>query len=278
MQTVRGVGIGLRRALAEALFTSDAPEVRWVEIHPENYVSRGGYFRTMLERAAERWPIVTHGLTLGVGAVEPPEAGYTRPLRALLHELQVPWHSEHLCFSGTDGVMLHDLLPLPFDEQAIDTACARIRELRDSLELPVAIENISFYAHLGTPRMSELQFLLEVLERSDAKLLLDVNNVYVNAKNHGFDPRKYISSIPRERVVQIHVAGHFTRPDGLVIDTHGDAVRQEVYDLLEHTLRHAGEVPVLLERDQNIPSWEQLHAELRRLDEIYQRATGVSWA
>jgi uncharacterized protein len=133
MQTVRGVGIGLRRALAEALFASDAPEVRWLEIHPENYVSRGGYFRTMLERAAERWPLVTHGLTLGVGAVEPPEAGYTRPLRALLHELHVPWHSEHLCFSGTDGVMLHDLLPLPWGDRRAILPPGPIRKFGDTI-------------------------------------------------------------------------------------------------------------------------------------------------
>jgi uncharacterized protein (UPF0276 family) len=279
MQTsrVRGVGIGLRRALAEELFANDAPEIRWLEIHPENYVTRGGYFRSMLERARARWPIVTHGLTLGVGAVEPAEASYTRPLRQLLEDLQVPWHSEHLCFSGTDGVMLHDLLPVPFDQPSIETACARIAELRDTLQLPIAIENISYYTTLGQPQMPELDFLLEVLDRSDAKLLLDVNNVFVNSRNHAFDAYEYIERIPAERVVQIHVAGHLTRHDGLIIDTHGEAVRPEVYDLLEHTLRHTGEVPVLLERDQNIPCFAQVHAEVQRLDELYRRATGASW-
>jgi uncharacterized protein (UPF0276 family) len=194
-------------------------------------------------------------------------------LRAFLHAHAIPWPSEHLCFSGADGARLHDLLPLPFTRDAVRTTVARVREARDRLELPIAIENISYYADAGEREMSELEFLLEVLEGADAKLLLDVNNVFVNSRNHGFEPRAYIDRIPVERVVQIHVAGHHVREDALIIDTHGEAVRDEVYDLLEHTLRRVGEVPVLLERDQNFPPFEELCAEVRRLDAIYRRAT-----
>ena len=273
---VHGIGIGYRFAMAESTLASQVEEIRWLEVHPENYVERGGRFRQALDRARERWPFVTHGLTMGFGAVEPAEDSYVKPLKAFLHDLKVPWHSEHLCFSGADGVMLHDLLPLPFTREAVATAVQRIREARDRLELPIAIENISYYAEAGQSEMSELEFLLEVLERADCKLLLDVNNVYVNSRNHRFDPQRYIDRMPKERVVQIHVAGHHVRKDDLIIDTHGEPVRDEVYDLLEYTLRRVGRVPVLLERDQNFPPFAELVAEVKRLDAIYRRATEVA--
>jgi len=272
-RTARGVGLGYRQAIAERTLEARVPELAWLEIHPENYVNRGGRFRHMLEAAAERFPIVTHGLTLGFGTVEPFEEPYVRGLKDLLHRLHVPWHSEHLCFTGTDGVVLHDLLPLPHTWEAVKTAIARIRELRDRLELPIAIENVSYYANVGTPEMGELDFLLEVLEGADAKLLLDVNNVFVNGRNHGFDPRAYLDRIPVERVVQLHVAGHYVRPDGLILDTHGESVRDEVYALLDYTLRRTGPVPVLLERDQNFRGFDELLAEVRRLHVIYRDAT-----
>jgi uncharacterized protein (UPF0276 family) len=274
---IRGIGIGLRQALAARLFESEVPEIRWLELHPENYVGRGGRFRHVLDQARERWPLVTHGLTMGYGAVEPAEPGYVAALQRFLHEQRVPWHSEHLCFTGSDGVFLHDLLPLPCSEQAIDVAVRRVRETRERLELPVAIENISYYAHPAPPEMPEVEFLTRVLEESDALLLLDVNNVFVNSVNHGFDPRAYIAGLPAQRVVQIHVAGHTVRPDRLLIDTHGEALRDEVYDLLEFALQRVGEVPVLLERDQNFPPFEELVAEVQRLDSIYRRATGARW-
>jgi len=274
---IRGIGIGLRHALAARLFECQVPQIRWLEVHPENYVGRGGRFRHVLEQARERWPLVTHGLSMGFGAVEPAEPGYVESLKGFLHEHKVPWHSEHLCFSGSDGVFLHDLLPLPCTEQAIAVAVRRVRETRERLELPVAVENISYYAHPAPPEMDEGEFLVRVLEEADARLLLDVNNVFVNSVNHGFDPRAYIARLPAERVVQIHVAGHTVQPEGLIIDTHGEAVREDVYALLEFALEHVGDVPVLLERDQNFPPFEELLAEVERLDAIYRRATGATW-
>jgi uncharacterized protein (UPF0276 family) len=272
------VGLGLRQGLADALFAADLPELKFVEVHPENYVRRGGRFRVLLDRARERWPVLTHGLTLGFGAVEPAEPAYVKQLGEFLRGIRAPWHSEHLCFSSVDGVMLHDLLPLPLRLEAADTAVHRIRELQDQLGLPVAVENVSYYAHPGEAHCTEIEFLLDVLERSDAKLLLDVNNVFVNAKNHGFDPYAYLDRIPVERVVQIHVAGHSVREDGLLLDTHGDGIRDEVYQLLEHALRRIGPTPVLLERDQNFPDFAELSDEVRRLHAIYERATtGSAW-
>lgn len=271
---IEGIGLGLRYKLAKETLEHAPPELRWLEIHPENYMQRGGRFLSVLEQARERFPLATHGLTMGFGAVTPHERKYMEPLRAFLRDVKTPWHSDHLCFCGSGGVMLHDLLPLPFTREAIDTAVARVSEARDQLELPIAVENISYYAHPGTPEMDEVTFLLEVLERADAKLLLDVNNVFVNSQNHGFDPRAYIDRIPVERVVQIHVAGHLIRPDGLIIDTHGEAVRDEVFELLDHTLRRTGPVPVLLERDQNFPDFALLAEEVKRLDAIYCAAVG----
>lgn len=274
-----GIGLGLRQAIAPALLAQDSlPELRFVEVHPENYVQRGGRFASMLERARARWPVLTHGLTLGFGAVEPAERAYVASLKRFLDGVSAPWHSEHLCFSSADGVMLHDLLPLPFNADAVRTAVQRIRELADALERPIAIENISYYAHPGPRELDELEFLLEVLERSDALLLLDVNNVFVNSRNHGFDARAFLARMPFERVVQVHVAGHAQRPDGLLIDTHGAPIRDEVYALLEYALERIGPVPVLLERDQCFPAWPELADEVRRLDLIYQRATGgAAW-
>lgn len=278
---VCGIGLGLRQAIAEPLFElGDAalPELRFVEVHPENYVRRGGRFARMLARARERWPILTHGLTLGFGEVEPAEPGYVAQLKRFLEHVEAPWHSEHLCMSSADGVVLHDLLPLPFRADAVRTAVARIRELRDALERPVAIENISYYAHPGYAELEEADFLLEVLDRADAKLLLDVNNVYVNSRNHHFDAARFLERMPAERVVQIHVAGHSQREDGLIVDTHGAAVRDEVYALLEHVLERVGPVPVLLERDQSFPAFPELIGEVQRLDQIYQRAIGgAAW-
>ncbi len=273
---VEGVGLGLRHDLAKELLERRPDEVRWLEIHPENYVARGGRFQLNLEQAQARWPIVTHGLTCGVGTTGRFDPRYTRALRDLLDAVGAPFHSEHLCFGGIDDTFLHDLLPLPFNGESVRTAAARARELRDAIERPLAIENVSYYADpLDPGGWSEVDFLLEVLDAADAKLLLDVNNVYVNSINHGFDPRPYIDAIPRERVVQIHVAGHFTGNDGVIIDTHGEDVCEGVYELLAYTIARLGPVPVLLERDQNIPTLDALLDEVRRLGAIYDRGVAA---
>lgn len=257
------------------MFERDPAEVDWVEIHPENYVARGGAFQLNLERARDRWPILPHGLSLCFGTTSRFDAAYVAQLRQLLDAIDAPFYSDHLCFAGIDGTFLHDLLPLPFNRESVRTAASRVAELRDAIERPVAVENISYYADPLAPAhgWDEPDFLLEVLEAADCKLLLDVNNIYVNARNHRFDPHPYIERIPRERVVQIHVAGHHTQKDGQIIDTHGEPVCEGVYSLLEHTLERIGPVPVLLERDQNFPPLEELLEEMRRLHAIYDRAT-----
>ncbi len=268
-----GIGLGLRQALAPELFERDPPSIRWLEIHPENYLERGGRYETMLSAARARYPLLTHGLTMAFGSIAPFSPSYLRSLRALLWELRVPWHSDHLCFAGVDGLFAHDLLPLPWSRESVGVVVDRVREAEDALGIPIALEHISYYARAPGGTMGELEHLLEILERTGAKLLLDVNNVFVNSQNHGFDPRAFIAALPLDRVVQLHVAGHFVRADGLRIDTHAEPVCEEVFELFEYTmglLRRP--LPVLLERDGNYPALSELTAEVERLDEVYQRA------
>lgn len=275
---VTGIGIGLRYDLAVELLERRPETVSWVEIHPENYVDRGGRYQEMLELARRDWPVITHGLSTCLGAVEPFDAGYLAQLGDFLRELEIPWHSEHLCLGQAGDRFFHDLLPLPFTEEAATIASQRLAEVRDAIGAPLALENVSYYAPQGTNGLAEVDFVVEVLERADAKLLLDVNNIYVNSRNFDFDPKAYIDKIPRERVVQIHVAGHHVRDDGLRIDTHGEPVPDDVYDLLSYTLQKVGAVPVLLERDNNIPPLDELLSEVDTLWSIYRSATEVTRA
>lgn len=266
-----GIGLGLRQPIARALFESAPDALRWLEIHPENYLARGGRYARMLAAASERWPLLTHGLTMGFGSERPFEAGPLRALAELVTALECPWHSDHLCIAAVDGVYLHDLLPLPRSAPTLEVATARIREARAALGVPIAVEPISYYAHPPGSDRDEASFLAELLERADARLLLDVNNVYVNAMNFGFDPRAFIDRLPLARVVQLHVAGHAVRADGLRIDTHAAPICEEVYALFGYAMRKlARPLPVLLERDDDFPPFAELAAEVTRLDAIYR--------
>lgn len=272
---IEGIGLGLRQPLARALFESAPSALRWLEIHPENYLERGGQYARLLSTARERWPLLTHGLTMGFGSITPYAASALRPLARFVEQLGCPFHSDHLCVANVDGVYLHDLLPLPASERAAELAAERVCELSRALGRPIAIEPISFYtAPPLAPHdrvLDEAEFLCAVLERADARLLLDVNNVFVNAQNHGFDARAFIDRMPLERVVQLHVAGHQVRADGFRIDTHAEPICEDVYELLAYTLaKLARPVPVLLERDDRFPAFEELCGEIERLDAIYR--------
>ena len=269
---IEGVGIGLRWELADDLFRETPSSVRWLEIHPENYIGRAGFYEVQLEKARAAYPIVTHGLTMCLGNTDAPDPAYVKDVRALLRTLGSTWHSEHLCWGGTEGAFLHDLMPLPQTIDSASRAAKRLDELRDALEVDVALENVSTYAHAGPRAMSEIDFVLEVLDRSKGKMLLDVNNVWVNQNNHGIDARDYIDRIPVDRVVQIHVAGHLVRPDGLIIDTHAEPVAERVRDLLAYTMKRMPHVPVLLERDGNYPPFGELVAEVETLTKIVEAA------
>lgn len=272
MTPLTGIGLGLRWEFLEEVLDGPHADVAFFEVSPENYLGRGGYYPSALERIAERYPIVTHGLTLSLGAVDEPSPEYLGALKAEVARLNPPWHSDHLCFSSAGDRVLHELLPLKFSEENVARVAGRARRLRDTLDRPFAIENITYYVHPGEPEMSELEFLQQVLERGDARLLLDVNNVYVNARNHGFDPQAFIAGLPLERVSEIHVAGHQTLADGLLLDTHGQAVADPVLELLEWTIERVGPVPVLLERDNHVPDLSELLGEVSTLRALQGRA------
>lgn len=274
---IEGVGLGLRRDFIDEVLEAQSegrpiPGVSFFEISPENYMRRGGYFPAALERLAGSYRFLTHGLTLSLGGLDPLDEGYLRELSAFIAPLGAPFHSDHLCFSGGGGRALHDLLPLPHTERAAAHVAARVLEASERLEMPFAVENITYYLAPGRASMSEADFIGEVLERSQASLLLDVNNVYVNAKNHGTSPIELLERLPLDRVVQLHVAGHtYSDEDGLILDTHGADMIPAVLDLCAWVIERTGPLPVVLERDHGIPPWDELLAEVARVEEAYAR-------
>ncbi len=270
-----GIGLGLRARFLDRVVAGEADGIpAFLELSPENYMHRGGKNPAQLERVAERFPIICHGLMMSLGGTDPFDPEYFRFLKGFLDRYDPPWHSDHVCWSGLDGAVLHDLLPVPFTGAVARRLSARVSEARDRIERPMGIENISWYMRLGAPSMDEPEFLTEVLERADCGLLLDVNNVFVNSHNHGFDPYAWLERIPLDRVLQLHVAGHelWDPSDDLIVDTHGATVRDEVYALMAWVIERTGPRPVLLERDTNIPPLPELLDEIRRLDVVYQDA------
>lgn len=270
-QRPTGVGLGLRWEFLEEVLQGPTIDVAFFEVSPENYMRRGGYYPAALEALKERYLFVTHGLTLSLGAVDPPAESYLGELEAEITRLGSPWHSDHLCFSSAGPRMLHELLPLKHSRDSVMRVADRLRAVEDRLGVPMAIENISYYAHPGAPEMPETEFIRQVLDTSGCGLLLDVNNVYVNARNHGFDAREFLLELPLERVVEVHVAGHTPSkwdPE-LVIDTHGAPVCDPVLELLELAISYTGPVAVLLERDNDIPDLSELLAEVSLLRSRY---------
>ncbi len=269
---------------------ADALPLSFIEVAPENYLGVGGRRGRLLAMASERWPVVSHGLCGDFSGAAPVDEALTADVARFLREHGARWYSDHLCFTHIAGGESHDLLPLPLSREAIDRSASRIRQMRDRLALPIAIENVSAYMRTpvprGEPAMTEWAFISAVVEAADCDLLLDVNNVYVNAVNFGVDARAFIMGLPLHRVKQIHMAGHHVErvdDDGaptLVIDTHGASIIDPVYELLAFTLstmqgRGLPPPPVLLERDHNIPDLGTLSDELRRLQAVVS-ACGAS--
>lgn len=265
-----GVGLGLRRELAEDTF-ANAEKIDFLELVPENYMDQGGAARGRLDEAISQFPLVTHGINLSVGSTDELNQNYLKSIKRLLADIKAPWWSDHLCFTSIGGIYMHDLLPLPFSREAVKHCVERIKKIQAAVEVPFLVENISFYMHLPGCELTDAQFLSEILEQSDCGLLLDINNVYVNSLNHKFDPYEYLNQIPLERTVQMHIAGH-KRTDDYVIDTHGASVVKPVYDLLEHTLKRVDVKAILLERDQNFPAMPELIAELDVIRSIADKA------
>ena len=269
-----GVGVGLRRPhLAEVAGLDSSPVPFW-EIAPENVVGQGGTRFRQAMAILERDDALTHGLSLSLGGLDRWDPEVLDTLADFLKRVGTPWHSEHLCWTSHSGTNTHELLPIPFTREAVRHTVARVKELQARLPVPFLLENISYYAELGAAEMGERDFLAEVLEGADCGWLLDINNVYVNARNHGFDPKNWLAGAPLHRVRQMHIAGHlWDAEDGLIIDTHGEPVIDPVVELLGWVLPRIGRpVPVLLERDHNIPPLAELLAERQRLQEAYDTA------
>lgn len=276
-EKIEGVGLGLRWEFLDDVLDAveqrePLPEVAFFEVSPENYMRRGGYFPEALDRVRQRWPLLTHGLTMSLGSTDPLDPAYMRELRGFLDRVSPPFHSDHLCFCGIEGRILHDLLPLPLTRAAASHAAARVREASERLARPMSVENITHYLVPGHASIAEADFITEVVERAGCGLLLDVNNVYVNAQNYGFDPRAFLARLPLARVVQIHVAGHERiEEDDVILDSHGASVIDPVLELLAWVIERTGPLPVLLERDNKVPSFGELLAELSTIDAAYRR-------
>lgn len=263
-----GFGLGLRpQHYPEILDTDEELHIDWFEIISENYMVPGGKPRQMLDRIRERYPLVMHGVSMSIASTSELNWKYLERLKALADDVQPKWISDHLCWTGVHGVNLHDLLPVPYTEEALTHISNRISQVQDFLGRRIAIENVSSYIEFKESEMSEWEFVAELANRADCWLLLDVNNVFVSGENHEFDGSEFIQAIPKERVVQFHLAGH-SEGETCLIDTHDQPVCDEVFELYGKAISHFGPISTMIERDDNIPPLAELLSELNRAREI----------
>ena len=264
--TIHGAGLGLRRSLMTPLTEQPDQAADFLEVAPENWVGIGGQLGKAFRALTERYPFVLHGLSLSIGGPSPLDEAFIRQVKAFMETHNIKIYSEHLSYCS-DGGHLYDLMPIPFSEEAVSYVAERIKRVQDILGQRIAIENISYYATTGQ-QMAEIDFINAVLDEADCDLLLDVNNVYVNAANHGYEPLAFIKALPGERISYLHVAGHYREADDLIVDTHGAEVVDPVWQLLDQTYQQFGVIPTLLERDFNIPPLEELEPELNRIHQL----------
>jgi uncharacterized protein (UPF0276 family) len=268
-----GIGIGLRPVHYEEIFSQN-PAIDWFEIISENFMVEGGMPLENLDRILERYPVVQHGVNLAIGSPDPLDWDYLKKLKALARRTKTPWVSDHLCWGRLPGAHFHDLLPLPYTQEVVKYVSERARIVQDYLEIPFALENLSSYVAYNQDEMTEWEFYSAVVEKADIYMMLDVNNIYVSSRNHGFDPLDYIAYIPIERVIQIHLAGHSDYGD-YVLDTHDHAVRDEVWELYAEVWPRTGGVSTLLEWDDNFVSFEETWKEALRA-KAFQRELALS--
>jgi uncharacterized protein (UPF0276 family) len=269
---VQGAGLGLRRALLGPLRDFPDPlNVDFWEVAPENWINVGGALGRQFRAYTERYPFVCHGLSLSLGGPSPLDETFLRKVRRLMDQHQIRAYSEHLSYCTDDG-HLYDLMPIPFTEEAVQHVVDRILRTQDIIGRRIAIENVSYYAAPGK-EMDEIEFINAVITQADCDLLLDVNNIYVNSVNHRYDPAAFLAALPGERVTYVHVAGHYAEAEDLLVDTHGSAVIQNVWQLLDKAYQLFGPMPTLLERDFNIPPVAELMGELDQIRSIqHQRS------
>jgi len=262
-----GFGLGLRPRHYEAILKSQ-PRVDWFEALSENYMVPGGQPLHFLDRIRERYPVMLHGVSLSIGSTDPLDLDDLRDLKALAQRVEPEWISGHLCWTGVAGRNLHDLMPLPYTEEALQHVAQRVRVVQDCvvqdvLGRRILLENVSNYVAYQSSAMTEWTFLAALVAEADCDILLDVNNIYVSAFNHGFDPIEFLDGVPRDRIKQIHLAGHDNSGD-LIIDTHDAPVINPVWDLYAEAVRRFGQVPTMIERDDKIPPLGTLVRELDR--------------
>ncbi len=273
-----GFGLGLRTQHYQAILET-SPEVDWFEIISENYMVPGGKPLAMLDRIRDRYPLVMHGVSLSIASTAPLDMEYLKALRDLAHRVEPKWVSDHLCWTGVHGVNLHDLLPVPYTEEALEHVVGRVVQVQDFLDRRLTIENVSSYLEYDASEMSEWEFVAELARRADCWLLCDLNNIYVNEFNHGGPAQSFLDALPADRIVQFHLAGHSYNETHL-IDTHDADVCPEVWDIYAEALRRFGPVSTMIERDDKIPPLSELMVELdmarsiarRTLPEIFHEA------
>ena len=267
--TVEGAGLGLRRELLESLVGGAGTEIDFYELVPENWINFGGQLGKQLRSLTERFPFVSHGLSLSIGSPAPLDEAFLQDLKKFLDSHQIRKYTEHLSYCSDDG-HLYDLMPIPFTLEAAEYVAGRIRRVQEILERRIAIENVSYYAAPGK-ELEEIEFLNAVVEQADCELLLDINNIYVNSVNHGYDPKAFLAAIPADRVAYAHIAGHYVEAEDLIVDSHGAEVIDPVWGLLEKAYQLYGIFPTLLERDFNIPPLPDLLGEVRTIRSIQRK-------
>ena len=265
-----GLGVGLRHKHFPHIMREGCA-VDWFEIISENFIDNYGYARHVLEHVAERCPVVMHGVSLSIGSTDALDFDYLRALKALAERVSPHWISDHLCWTGVDGKNAHDLLPMPYTEEAIRHIVSRVEAVQEFLGRRILLENVSSYVSYRESELTEWEFLAEIARRADCLILLDVNNIYVSAFNHGFDAERYLAGVPPERVQQIHLAGHSHCGDH-IIDTHDADVIDPVWDLYAKAIQRLGPVSTMIERDDHIPPFADLVAELDRARRIARTA------
>lgn len=270
MKSNINIGLGFRRDLANEFLSQETITPEFIEFAPENWIDMGGYWGKILKEVEQKYPVTCHGLSLSLGSPEELDWEFIKKLKVFLDEHNVEVYSEHLSYTKAANAHLYDLLPIPFREDAIHHVANRIKQVQDFLERKIAIENVSYYTSVAA-EIDESTFISSILEEADCNLLLDVNNVYVNAFNHKYDAKDFIKKLPLERVAYIHMAGHERVAPDLIIDTHGKAIIDPVYELFDWTIQRMQPVPVLLERDFNFPEMNELQNELIQLESICKK-------
>jgi uncharacterized protein (UPF0276 family) len=263
---VHGAGLGLRRSFLSQIVQTPPLEVGFYEVAPENWITLGGKFGKQFRAMTERFAFICHGLSLSIGSTDPLDENFVREIKQFMTEHQIKFYSEHLSYCSKDG-HLYDLMPIPFTSEAVTHVASRIRRVQDILEQKIAIENVSYYAAPGQ-EMAEIDFFKAVIEEADCDVLLDINNIYVNSVNHGYDAEDFLKAMPVQRVAYAHIAGHYQEAEDFLVDTHGADVIDPVWKLLGKAYQLYGVFPTLLERDFNIPALDELLKEVNTINTI----------